>query len=213
MKHVLKKVVVALVLLGLVGGAAAWYFQRDGDQAVTFRTAKVTRGDLLITIGATGTVEPEEVIDVGAQVAGQIVSFGKDADGKTIDYGSHVEEGTVLAQIDDTLYTRRPPRPPPRSSRPRPLCRGQGRPRADEGQALPGPAGLGAGPEARTVGGPGADQLRQLQIRLRDRQGQRRRGRGRHRPGAGVSSLRPKPRASGRRGIWTTARSSRRSRA
>lgn len=104
MKHVLKKVVVALVLLGLVGGAAAWYFQRDGDQAVTFRTAKVTRGDLLISIGATGTLEPEEVIDVGAQVAGQIVSFGKDADGKTVDYGSHVEAGTVLAQIDDTLY-------------------------------------------------------------------------------------------------------------
>ena len=104
MKHVLKKVVVALVLLGLVGGAAAWYLQRDGDQAVTFRTAKVTRGDLLISIGATGTLEPEEVIDVGAQVAGQILTFGKDADGKTVDYGSHVETGTVLAQIDDSLY-------------------------------------------------------------------------------------------------------------
>jgi HlyD family secretion protein len=103
MKHVLKKVVIALVLLGLVGGAAAWYFQRESDQAVTFRTAKVARGDLLISIGATGTLEPEEVIDVGAQVAGQILTFGKDADGKTVDYGSHVEEGTVLAQIDDSL--------------------------------------------------------------------------------------------------------------
>ena len=36
MKHVLKKVVIALVLLGLVGGGAAWYFQREGDQAGTF---------------------------------------------------------------------------------------------------------------------------------------------------------------------------------
>jgi len=104
MKHVIRKVVIALILLGLVGGASAWYFQRDNDQAVAFRTAKVTKGDLLISIGATGTLEPEEVIDVGAQVAGQILSFGKDADGKTVDYGSHVDAGTVLAEIDPSLY-------------------------------------------------------------------------------------------------------------
>jgi HlyD family secretion protein len=104
MKSLMKKVGIALLLVGLVGGAAAWYFRRDGDQAVTFRTAPVARGDLLVSISATGTLEPEEVIDVGAQVAGQIMSFGKDADGKTVDYGSHVETGTVLAQIDDTLY-------------------------------------------------------------------------------------------------------------
>ncbi len=49
-------------------------------------------------------MEPEEVIDVGAQVAGQILSFGQDATGKTVDYGSEVEAGTVLARIDDSLY-------------------------------------------------------------------------------------------------------------
>lgn len=104
MKHVLRKVVFALIVLALAGGGAAWYLQREGEQAVAFRTAPVARGDLVVSISATGTLEPEEVIDVGAQVAGQIVSFGKDADGKTVDYGSHVEAGTVLAQIDDTLY-------------------------------------------------------------------------------------------------------------
>ena len=104
MKHRIRKVVIALVLLGLVGGAAAWYVQRSGDQDVAFRTAKVARGEMLISIDATGTLEPEEVIDVGAQVAGQILSFGKDADGKTVDYGSHVEAGTVLAEIDPSLY-------------------------------------------------------------------------------------------------------------
>ena len=30
------------------------------------------------TISATGTLEPEEVVDVTAQVSGQIVSFGDD---------------------------------------------------------------------------------------------------------------------------------------
>ncbi len=69
-----------------------------------YRTAPVKRGELLATISATGTVEPEEVIDVGAQVAGQISSFGRDKTGKPIDYGSVVEAEMVLAQIDDSLY-------------------------------------------------------------------------------------------------------------
>src|SRR5262249_50082131 len=47
----------------------------------------------------------EEVVDVGAQVAGKIEVFGEDAArGGPIDYGSEVEEGTVLAHIDDSLY-------------------------------------------------------------------------------------------------------------
>jgi HlyD family secretion protein len=64
----------------------------------------VKQGDLLITISATGTVEPEEVVDVGAQVAGKIDYFGKDKDGNTIDYGSVVDVNMVLAQIDNSLY-------------------------------------------------------------------------------------------------------------
>ena len=40
----------------------------------------MTRSNILVTIRATGTVEPEEVVDVGAQVAGEILYFGKDAD-------------------------------------------------------------------------------------------------------------------------------------
>jgi len=105
MKHFIKRTIVVVVALGIIGGAAAWYFQDEDGQAVPFRTAEVKRGDLLISISATGTVEPEEVVDVGAQVAGQIVSFGKDANGKTVDYGSVVKKGTVLARIDDSLYT------------------------------------------------------------------------------------------------------------
>jgi HlyD family secretion protein len=64
----------------------------------------VTRGDITATISATGTLEPEAAVDIGAQVAGVIVAFGKDRDGKSIDWGSKVDAGTVLAKIDDALY-------------------------------------------------------------------------------------------------------------
>jgi HlyD family secretion protein len=101
----LKKILVVAVVLGLIAVVAGWYLQRGNAQTATFRTDQVTRGDLLVSIRATGTVEPEEVVDVGAQVAGQILYFGKDANGKTVDYGSPVETGTVLAKIDDSLYS------------------------------------------------------------------------------------------------------------
>lgn len=69
-----------------------------------YQTVPLRRGDLNVSISATGTIEPEEVIDVGAQIAGQIKSFGTDLAGKPIDYRSQVAEGTILASIDDILY-------------------------------------------------------------------------------------------------------------
>ncbi len=99
-----KKLAVIAVPVVLVLVAAIWFLYRNHDRSTSFRLAQVTQGDLQATISATGTVEPEEVVDVGAQVAGRIVAFGKDKDGKLIDYGSVVEAGTVLAQIDDALY-------------------------------------------------------------------------------------------------------------
>jgi HlyD family secretion protein len=99
------KAILVLFLLAVLGGLTVLYFGRGKAQSVLFRTVEVARGDLLVAISATGTLQPEEVVDVGAQVAGQIVSFGKDAKGKTVDYGSMVEAGMVLAQIDDSLYS------------------------------------------------------------------------------------------------------------
>ena len=92
----LAAVIAVLLLIG--------FLQLGGSKSVRFRTVPVKRGDLQATISATGTVEPEEVVDIGAQVAGRIVSFGKDKNGEEVDYGSVVEAGMVLARIDDALY-------------------------------------------------------------------------------------------------------------
>jgi HlyD family secretion protein len=104
----MKKTVYTLLLLALGVGGTAYYVGHawSTGPARAFRTAAVERGDVRATISATGTIEPEEVVDVGAQVAGQVKEFGLDPkDGhKHIDYGSQVEEGTVLARIDDSVY-------------------------------------------------------------------------------------------------------------
>ncbi|MBF0555133.1 MAG: efflux RND transporter periplasmic adaptor subunit [Nitrospirae bacterium] len=103
-RQTIRVVIIIAVVLSVVG-AGAWWFLIRGSNAPVFRTVEVKRGDLEATISSTGTVEPEQVVDVGAQVSGIIISFGKDKHGKVIDYGTPVEVGTVLARIDDSLYS------------------------------------------------------------------------------------------------------------
>jgi HlyD family secretion protein len=105
----MKKLVLSMVVLWGAGAAGVWYWNDLRGRRVELRTAVVRRGDLLATINTTGTLEPEEVADVGVQVAGEIESFGKDPRDpqKTIGYGSPVEEGTLLAQLDDALFKTR----------------------------------------------------------------------------------------------------------
>jgi HlyD family secretion protein len=99
-----KRATLAILTVILVGGGAAWWWHGRDHSEMSFRTAAVKRGDVTATISASGTIEPEEVVDIGAQVAGLIKSFGTDVSGKTIDYGSVIEEGAVLANIDDSVY-------------------------------------------------------------------------------------------------------------
>ncbi len=100
----MRMIAIVVGLFIVVAGGAGWYWHETGAADVQYKTAAVRRGDVASTISATGTLEPEEVVDVGAQVAGQIESFGKDVNGNPIDYRSEVEPNMLLARIDDTVY-------------------------------------------------------------------------------------------------------------
>ena len=94
-----------IVLVLLVIGAAVYWSTRSGEDenAPNFRTAPVVKGDFVNKVQATGTLEPSELVDVGAQVTGEIKEFGTDTEGRRIDYGSEVKAGQMLARIDDTI--------------------------------------------------------------------------------------------------------------
>jgi HlyD family secretion protein len=104
MKTAIKWLVVLAVLAGLGYAGFMYYKAKTRPEPIRLKSVEVVKGDLVSTIGATGTVEPVEVIDVGAQIAGQIMTFGTDVDGKPVDYGSKIVEGTVLAKIEDRMY-------------------------------------------------------------------------------------------------------------
>jgi HlyD family secretion protein len=104
MQRFLKIPVVAVALAVLALAAGVWWWHARSGSQLSFHTALVKRGDVAAAISSSGTIEPSETVDVGAQVAGRITSFGTDIHGQTIDYNSVVEQGAVLAKIDDSVY-------------------------------------------------------------------------------------------------------------
>ena len=106
-KNVMKTAIKVILIFVAVALAVAWgwtWWTGRAPRPVAFRTAPVTVGTLRATVSATGTLEPRDVVDVGAQVSGRIASFGMDAGGHEVDYDSPVNKGTVLARIDPSLY-------------------------------------------------------------------------------------------------------------
>jgi HlyD family secretion protein len=116
----MKKLITVFVLfVGAVGGGGYWYWEAQATARPVLRFDGVTRGRLVATIGSTGTVQAQDVVDVGAQVAGRIMFIGKDTHTQSgiVDWGSEVEgpvldkdgklikTGTVLAQIDPAIYS------------------------------------------------------------------------------------------------------------
>lgn len=104
MRRFLNKWLIASAVASLAFVVGTWWWHSREGRKFSFTTSVAKRGDVAATIGASGTIEPLEVVDVGAQVEGRISGFGTDTDGKTVDYGSTVVEGALLAKIDDSVY-------------------------------------------------------------------------------------------------------------
>ena len=99
----MKVVLISMAVVLALAGGGGWYWYAHSAPPVAFRTAEVTRGELIPTIGATGTIEPQDTVDVGAQINGRIVQFGVDTNGNPVDNTSHVKQGELLARIDDSV--------------------------------------------------------------------------------------------------------------
>jgi HlyD family secretion protein len=91
--HTIAGAALALLLLA----AAGWWFLRDGDGAVPYRSARIERGSLQATVAASGTVTPVTQVQVGTQVSGQIRELHAD-------FNAEVKAGQLLALIDPESF-------------------------------------------------------------------------------------------------------------
>ena len=93
----MKKAIIAVVLLAVVaGGLYAWYSRRNRTE-VQVNTTPLTRGDVVDTVGATGTLQAVTTVQVGSQVSGNIQWLGAD-------FNSIVKKGQVIARLDPSLF-------------------------------------------------------------------------------------------------------------
>jgi len=86
-----KWVVLAAVVLGI----GYFIFARGDGKAPTFITQDVTRGDLTVTVTATGNLEPRNQVDIGSELSGTVSKV-------LVDVNDEVKEGQVLAVLDTT---------------------------------------------------------------------------------------------------------------
>jgi len=97
------RVGLILVVLGFaVSGAwLAWpHLIGHKDPLAAYQFSVVQRGDVEDLVTATGTLQPRDYVDVGAQVSGQLEKIH-------VEVGSEVKEGELLAEIDPTVYRAR----------------------------------------------------------------------------------------------------------
>ncbi len=87
------KIAIAAVLVIGIGTVAFW----PHSPAVQYETAKIVRGDLTVTVNATGTLQPGNKVDVGTEVSGKV-------DQILVDSNDHVKKGQLMAVINtDTV--------------------------------------------------------------------------------------------------------------
>lgn len=92
--------IVFLLVVAAAAGGGWYYFRGKAEKPPEFQTTKVTRGDIVQSVTATGDLQPVVTVDIGAQVSGQIVEV-------LVDYNSRVKAGDVLAKIDESTPKQR----------------------------------------------------------------------------------------------------------
>jgi len=79
---------------------AIGYFYLIGKESnniaeVSYKTAKIKNGDLLVTVMSTGNLNPTNSVDVGIEVSGTIKEI-------YVDFNDEVKVGQLLAKLDTT---------------------------------------------------------------------------------------------------------------
>jgi HlyD family secretion protein len=91
---------IIFAVVVVVAAIAGWMIlKKDKTAVVEYRTAKVEKGDIQVTVRASGTLQAVTTVQVGTQVSGIIKKI-------YVDFNSVVREGQVIAVLDTTLLAQ-----------------------------------------------------------------------------------------------------------
>lgn len=93
----MKKLIISLVVIVAIGISAGAYYNRSrAAKAPEVTTGRITRGNVIDTVGATGTLEAVTTVQVGSQVSGTVQQL-------YADFNSIVRRNQVIARLDPSL--------------------------------------------------------------------------------------------------------------
>lgn len=94
-RHQGRRIWIALAVTAIVAAGGVWYAVSPsrGAERVQYETATAERGDLVVTVTATGTVEPTNLVEISSELSGTLASV-------EVDFNDTVAVGDVLAQLD-----------------------------------------------------------------------------------------------------------------
>ena len=92
----MKKVAFAALILAAVTGGFYFYKVRSAAPEPVVTTQPFSRGDIVESVSATGTLEAVETVEVGTQVSGVVREL-------YADFNSIVRKGQVIARLDPQL--------------------------------------------------------------------------------------------------------------
>jgi len=92
----MKRALIGLLIVAAVGAGVGAIYARRGGSEIQITTAPITRGDIVDTVGATGTLQAVTTVQVGSQVSGNISWLGAD-------FNSIVKKGQVIARLDPSM--------------------------------------------------------------------------------------------------------------
>ncbi|MGV8941643.1 MAG: efflux RND transporter periplasmic adaptor subunit [Lysobacter sp.] len=85
------------MLAGLAIGAYIWNQRSAASTASSYRTATVEKGDIRVSISATGSLGAISTVDVGSQISGLVTEV-------LADFNDTLTKGQVIARIDPSTF-------------------------------------------------------------------------------------------------------------
>lgn len=89
----LVKYAALATVAAILATIAVWWFYPASEGAVRYRTATASKGDLVVLVTATGSVQPIKKVDISSELSGTIRKVN-------VDFNSTVKAGQTLAELD-----------------------------------------------------------------------------------------------------------------
>lgn len=93
MKRRVVYIILGLLVVAAVGGVFVWQSQSKGEAPEISRSTTVERGDLSVTVSASGKIKPEERVNLAFEAPDRVTEV-------LVEVADEVKAGDVLARLD-----------------------------------------------------------------------------------------------------------------